>query len=101
MLDFIRRTGIGNRLRATWRHEIDEAMKPLRKDLQRIAEELEQLRTALEDTAARADLGDQASTQLKLMLKLNEDQKEAIEYSSDPDELQKLIAQRSGAALRK
>ena len=78
MLDFFRR-GIGDRLRAGWRHEIDAAMKPLRKDLQRIGLELEQLRTSLENTAARADLGGQASSQLKLMLKLNEEQKELVE----------------------
>lgn len=37
-----------------------------------------QLRVALDDTAARADLGDRASSQLKLMLKLNQEQEAVV-----------------------
>ena len=78
LMKLLKGTGLVDRLRSAWRHELEQAMKPVRKDLQRVSQDLERLRVALDDTAARADLGHRASSQLKLMLKLNEEQEEVV-----------------------
>jgi Skp family chaperone for outer membrane proteins len=74
----LKQTNFVNRLRGAWRHDADEAMKPIRKELRRIARELEQMQATLQETAVRAARGDRAATQLRLVAELNEQQRERI-----------------------
>jgi hypothetical protein len=76
--NLLRRTRIGDRIRGALRHDAEEAMKPLRKELRRLARDVEGLQTMLQETAVRAARGDRASSQLRLMLELNERQRDRI-----------------------
>lgn len=78
LTDLLRRTKLATRLRGAWRHDADEAMKPLRKELRRLAREVEELRAALQDTAVRAARGDRSSSQLRLVQELDERQRERL-----------------------
>ena len=74
----LRRTKLASRLRGVWRQAADEAMKPLRKDLRRLTAEVEELRTTLQHTAIRAARGDRSASQLRLILELDEQQRERL-----------------------
>ena len=76
--NLLRRTRIGDRIRGALRHDAEEAMKPLRKELRRLARDVEGLQAMLQETAVRAARGDRASSQLRLMLELNERQRDRI-----------------------
>ena len=69
---------LAGRLRGAWRHEADEALKPVRKDVRRLATEVERLRAALEQTAIRAARGDRASAQVRSIMELNESQRDRL-----------------------
>ena len=76
--DALRRTKLAGRLRGLWRQEADEAMKPLRKQLRRLTAEVDALRATLQDTAVRAARGDRSASQLRLIMELNERQREQL-----------------------
>jgi hypothetical protein len=76
--NLLRRTRIGDRIRGALRHDAEEAMKPLRKELRRLARDVEGLQAMLQETAVRAARGDRASSQLRLMLELNDQQRDRI-----------------------
>ena len=76
LTNVLRRTKLANRLRAVWRQDADEAMKPLRKELRRLTAEVEELRATLQHTAIRAARGDRSASQLRLIMELNEQQRE-------------------------
>jgi hypothetical protein len=76
--NLLRRTKLGERIRLALRHDADEAMKPLRKELRRLARDVEVLQTALQDTARRAARGDRSSAQLRLILELNDQQRDRL-----------------------
>lgn len=76
--NLLRRTSLGARIRGAFRHDAEEAMKPLRRELRRLSRDVEALQAALQDTAARAARGDRASAQLRLMLELNERQRDQL-----------------------
>ncbi len=76
--DLLKRNPLTNRLRGAWRHEADEALKPVRKELRRLARQVEQLQAALAETAERAARGDRYASQLKLILELNERQRALV-----------------------
>lgn len=78
MLRLLKRTALGIRLKAAWRHEIDEAMKPVRKELRTLTRDVEQLRAALLEASTRAARGDTTASRLKLILELNEQQQDVI-----------------------
>ncbi len=63
---------LANRFRAAWRVDIDHAVKPLRKDVQLLTDEVRRLRRALE---ARADTGDATPAQLNLIRQLDKEQR--------------------------
>ena len=81
LTNLLRQTKLAARLRGAWRHDADEAMKPLRKELRRLAREIEALQATLQDTAVRAARGDRSSSQLRLMLELNEQQREQLVHA--------------------
>jgi hypothetical protein len=74
----LKQTNLLARLRAAWRHDADEAMKPARKELRRLAHEVEQLRTLLEETSVRAARGDRIAGQLRVIAELNEEQRQRL-----------------------
>ena len=83
LTNMLRRSRLAARLRGAWRHGVDEALKPVRKDMRRLATEIEGLRATLEQTAIRSAEGDQASAQirsiieaLELTVRMNEDHRQ-------------------------
>ncbi|MSO84271.1 MAG: hypothetical protein EXQ53_13425 [Acidobacteria bacterium] len=99
--NLLRRTRLADRLRAVWRHDADEAMKPLRKELRRLTREVEELQATLQDTAARAARGDRTSAQLRLILELNEHQRQplaALPALLDERQIQEHVSRAIGAA---
>jgi hypothetical protein len=74
----LKQTNLVNRLRGAWRHDADEAMKPIRKELRRLARDVEQLQAQLQDTAIRAARGDKSATQLRLVAELNTAQRDRL-----------------------
>lgn len=78
LIKLLKRTNLAGRVRAAWRHDVDEAMKPVRRELGRLAHRLEQLQTELQDTTARAARSDRCSSQLRLTAELNEQHRELM-----------------------
>jgi hypothetical protein len=74
----LRRSRLAARVRSVWRHDADEALKPLRKDVRRLTAEVDTLRTALQDTAIRAARGDRSAAQIRCIMELNELQREQV-----------------------
>ena len=74
----LKQTGLANRLRGAWRHEAEEALQPVRKELRRLVRDVEALRAQLQDVSTRAERGDRLSTQLRLLLELDEQQREQV-----------------------
>ena len=74
----LRRSKLATRLRSALRRDADEAMKPLRKELRRLAGQVEALQAQLEDTALRVARGDRYSSQVRLVLELNEQQRDLL-----------------------
>ena len=76
--NLLRRSKLTARLRAVWRHEADEALKPLRKEVRRLTGEVDALRTALQHTAARAASGDRSAAQIRCIMELDAQQREQL-----------------------
>jgi hypothetical protein len=76
--NLLRRSKLGARIRSAFRHDAEEAMKPLRKELRRLARDVEALQATLQETAVRAARGDRAPQQLRLTLTLNEQQRDRL-----------------------
>ena len=76
--DVLKRTPFVARLRGAWRHEADEALKPLRKEVRRLTGELEAMREVLQHTAVRAARADQCAAQVRCIMELNEQQREQV-----------------------
>jgi hypothetical protein len=75
LTNLLRQSKLATRLRGALRRDADEAMKPLRKELRRLTGEVKALQEQLQDTAVRAARGDRSSSQLRLILELNEQQR--------------------------
>ena len=54
----LKRTNLVSRLRNAWRLDDEEATKLIRKELRRLARDVEQLQAAVQDTAVRVARGD-------------------------------------------
>ena len=74
----LRQSKLASHLRAVWRQDADEAMKPLRKELRRLTAQVEELQTTLQRTAVLAARGDRSASQLRLILELDEQQRERL-----------------------
>jgi hypothetical protein len=74
----LKQTNLLSRLRTAWRHDAEETMKPARKELRRLAREVEQLRALLEETSVRAVRGDRNAAQLRVIAELNEEQRQQL-----------------------
>jgi hypothetical protein len=74
----LKQTNLVNRLRSAWRHDADEAMKPLRKEVRRLARQVEELQVTLQETAVRAARGDRAAAQLRMIAELDTQQRDQV-----------------------
>ena len=83
MLNLLRGTKLAARIRGAMRHDAEEAIKPLRKELRRLTRDVEALQATLQEAAMRAARGDRLSAQLRLMLELNAQQRDRIEALPD------------------
>jgi hypothetical protein len=81
--NLLKGTRLGARIRGALRHDAEEALKPLRKELRRLSRDVEALQAALQDTSLRAARGDRAAAQLRLMLELNDQQRDRVAALSD------------------
>lgn len=71
-------TRVVARIRAAWRHDAEEALKPLRKEIRRLTRDVEVLQAELRDTAVRAARGDRSAAQLRLCAELNDRDRERV-----------------------
>src|SRR5918996_4805881 len=71
MLGALKRLPVLERLRAALRHDVEQALKPLRKEVRRLSNEVEQLEVALRQTAERAARADRQAAQVKAILLSN------------------------------
>src|SRR5262245_42682703 len=74
----LKRANLITRLRGAWRHDADEALKPVRKELRRLTREVDELRTLLQDTSVRAARGDRNAAQLRMIAELNDQQQREL-----------------------
>ena len=77
MLGALKRLAFVERLRAALRHDVDQTLKPLRKEVRRLSKEVEQLDLALRQTAERAARADRQAAQVKSILVANAAEQEA------------------------
>ena len=75
---FLKRANLLTRLRGAWRHDAEEALKPVRKEVRRLTREVEELRTLLQDTSVRAARGDRNAAQLRMIAELNDQQQRVL-----------------------
>jgi len=99
--DVLRRSKFASRLRAVWRHEADEALKPLRKEVRRLTGKVDALHTALQHTSARAARGDRSAAQIRCIMELDAQQHEqlaSLPTLLDERQIQTHVAQAISAA---
>ena len=53
LIDLVKRSPLAQRLRAAWRHDVQEETKPLRNEIRRLTREVERLSSLLDETAER------------------------------------------------
>lgn len=70
----LRRTGVMSWLSALWLPEIDQALKPVRKEVRRLTSEIAELERQLQRAAERAQRADRLAAQIKLTSVLNQQQ---------------------------
>ena len=74
----LKQSNLMARLRAAWRQDAEDVMKPVRKELRRLTHEVEQLQQTLQETSVRAARGDRSASQLRAMAELNEQQRHRL-----------------------
>ena len=79
MLHLLKRLPLINRVRGLVAHDVEQTLKPLRKELRQLTRQVEQLEAALQETAARAARADRDGAQVKAMLRLNDEQARALQ----------------------
>jgi hypothetical protein len=78
MLGPLKRLTFVERVRAAFRHDVDQTLKPLRKEVRRLSNEVEQLERALRQTAERAARADRQAAQVRSILMSNAAEQEAL-----------------------
>ena len=92
MLDVLKRLPLIERLRRAVRHDVDQAVKPLRKELRQLSRQVEQLEAALNEAAARAARGDRHASQIKWTLMADAVQQPSIGALDDILDEQRIAA---------
>jgi hypothetical protein len=75
---FLTRTGLAGSLGKLWRPDVDEALKPVRKDVRLLLSQVEALQASLEQTRQLAARADRVAAQVKLAAMLNREQCQSI-----------------------
>ena len=68
-----------DRLRAVTRNEVERALKPLRKDLERLSDQVKRQMATIDHLKARSNLDVRAATQLNEIERLNDQHREVME----------------------
>ena len=76
MLDKLKRFAIVDRMRAVFRHDVEQTLKPLRKEVRRLSGEVERLEASLRDASIRAARADRQAAQVKWTLTLDASQRD-------------------------
>jgi hypothetical protein len=79
MLGTLKRLPVVERLRAALRQDVEQTLKPLRKEVRRLSKEVEQLEQALRQTAERAARADRQAAQVKSILMSKVAEQQAID----------------------
>jgi hypothetical protein len=83
MLGAFKRLPMVERLRAAFRHDVDQTLKPLRKEVRRLSKEVERLELELRQTAERAARADRQAAQVRSILTSNAAEQEALNAVAD------------------
>src|SRR5262245_17144302 len=68
------RTGFADCLGRLWKPDVEEALKPVRKDVRLLLKQVEDLKASLERTERLASSADRTAAQMKLTAVLNREQ---------------------------
>src|SRR5688572_6819358 len=79
LFNLLKGTTLAARLRGAWKHDVEQALAPLRAELRRLTREVGEIRVALDETAARAARSERTSIQLRLIHELDEQQRDLID----------------------
>jgi hypothetical protein len=79
LFNLLKGTKLAARLRGAWKHDVEQAMTPLREELRRLTREVGEIRVALDETTARASRSERTSAQLRLIHELDEQQRDLID----------------------
>jgi len=71
---FLTRTGLADYLGRLWKPDVEEALKPVRKDVRLLLNQVEELKASLERTERLASSADRTAAQVKLTAVLNREQ---------------------------
>ena len=71
---FLTRTGLAEYISRLWRPDLDDALKPVRKDVRLLISQVEALQASLEHTQQLAARADRIAAQVKLAAVLNREQ---------------------------
>src|SRR5215510_9566623 len=77
------RVGLTGHVGKLWRPDVDEALKPVRKDVRLLLNQVEELQASLEQTRQLAARADRAAAQMKLAAVLNRAQCEKVARVSE------------------
>jgi hypothetical protein len=72
LVNLLKRSRVAARLRAAWRHDVEQDTKPLRHDIVRLQREVERLSALVSATAERAARADQIAAQAKYVLEASD-----------------------------
>src|SRR5262245_37047511 len=80
---FLTRTGVADYLGRLWKPDVEEAVKPVRKDVRLLLNQVEELKASLERTERLASSADRTAAQVKLTVVLNREQHHRVARVSE------------------
>jgi hypothetical protein len=80
---FLTRTGLADYVGRLWRPDVEDALKPVRKDVRLLLGQVAALEASLERTQQLASRADRAASQVKLAAKLNREQHDKVARVSE------------------
>src|SRR5687767_15883298 len=75
---FLTRTGLADYLARLWRPDLEDALKPVRKDIRLLISRVEALQATLERTQHLAARGDRIAAQVKFVAVRDREQSQAV-----------------------
>jgi hypothetical protein len=74
----IKQSSFARRLRAAARQEVEEAVRPLHKELKRLSEDVGRLHTAIDATVARAEASERRAALLEAAARFDDERRDAL-----------------------